>query len=69
MSNTEDARRAASELAQAIRDGNESAIVYWQVRLAAIERGHRRGFARGDRESLITALESDSTNSRPLASR
>ena len=41
MSTTEDARKAASKLAEAIREGNEASIVYWQVRLAAMERGRR----------------------------
>ncbi|MBI3256537.1 MAG: hypothetical protein HYZ59_01985 [Actinobacteria bacterium] len=41
MSTTEDARKAASRLAEAIREGNEASIVYWQVRLVAMERGRR----------------------------
>lgn len=35
------AREAAAELAEAIRGGDEASIVYWQVRLAAMERGRR----------------------------
>ena len=41
MSTTQDARKAASRLAEAIREGNEASIVYWQVRLVAMERGRR----------------------------
>ncbi len=37
----EQARKAAAELAEAIRRGDEASIVYWQVRLAAMERGRR----------------------------
>lgn len=45
MSATEEVRKAAAELAEAIRQGNEASIVYWQVRLAAMERGRRRRHA------------------------
>lgn len=38
---TEEAREAATELANAIRRGDEASIVYWQVRLVAMERGRR----------------------------